>query len=87
MAVAAKTLGPGVLSAGDLVLQIRERLLESNENVGGTQIADRVVFEGMEYRMVGRPDCQHFGAPASGICPFYIYHLRRTNATTDVAGL
>jgi len=87
MDVAAKFFASGVLSAGDLVLQISERLLESDANIGGTQLADRVIFEGMEYRMVGRPDCQHFGAVKSGICPFYLVHLRRTNSTSDVAGL
>ena len=87
MDVAAKMFASGVLSAGDLVLQIRERLLESTMNVGGSQIADKVIYAGNEYRLVSRPEPVSFGDAKSGIVPFYIVHLRRSNSTSDTAGL
>jgi hypothetical protein len=86
MGVASKMFAVGVLSAGDVVIQIRERLQESNQNIGGSQVADKIIYAGNEYRMVSRPDCQPFGAGKSGDCPFYIVHLRRTNSTGDVVG-
>lgn len=86
MGVASKLFAAGVLSAGDLVLQMRDRLNESNENIGGTQMADRVVYRGMEYRMVQRPIPESFGGGLSGDVPFYTVHLRRTNAATDTVG-
>lgn len=86
MGVAAKLLGAGVLSAGDLVIQIRDRLNEASTNIGGTQAADRVIYRGMEYAMVQRPIPQSFGAGLSPDVPFYIVHLRRTNPTTDTVG-
>lgn len=86
LGVAAQLFAAGVLSAGDLVLQMRDKLNESNENIGGTQMADRVVYRGMEYRMVQRPIPESFGGGLSGDVPFYTVHLRRTNATTDTVG-
>ena len=90
MGVAAKMFAAGVLAAGDLVIEIRERLQESNLNVGGSQIADKIIYAGNEYVMVSRPDCQPFGAVKSSTgddAAFYVVHLRRSNAPSDVAGL
>lgn len=86
MSEAAKMFAAGVLSAGDLVFQIRDKLNEGNDNIGGSQLADRVVFRGMEYRMVQRPQPVTFGGGLSGDTSFYIVHLRRTNAGSDMVG-
>lgn len=86
MNAAASMFAAGVLSAGDMVLQMRDRLNEGNENIGGTQLADRVVYRSMEYRMVQRPQPVSFGAGLSPDVPFYIVHLRRTNSTADTVG-
>lgn len=86
MGVASKYFAVGVLSVGDLVIQIRDRLNESNENIGGAQGADRVIYRGMEYRLVQRPIPIAFGDGLSPDVPFYLVHLRRTNATTDTVG-
>lgn len=86
MGVAQKMYAAGVLSAGDLILQMSDRLNEGNENTGGTQLADRVVYRGMEYRMVQRPQPVTMGAGLSPNAQFYIVHLRRTNSPSDVVG-
>ncbi len=86
MNVASKLFAAGVLSAGDLVIQIRERLNEGSMNIGGSQAADRIIYKGMEYRMVQRPIPQGFGAALGPDVPFYIVHLRRTNSTSDTVG-
>lgn len=86
MSVAANMFAAGTLSAGDLVLEMRERLNEGNENLGGSQLADRVVYRGMEYRLVQRPIPAAFAPGRSPDAQFYVVHLRRTNATTDVVG-
>lgn len=87
MNVAAKMFAAGVLSAGDLVIQIRDRLNEGSMNIGGAQAADRIIYRGMEYRMVQRPIPQSFGAVLGPDVPFFIVHLRRTNSTSDSVGL
>lgn len=84
--VAAKMFEAGVLVAGDIVLQIRDKLNEGNENIGGSQLADRIIFRGIEYRMVQRPEPVTFGGGLSGDTSFYIVHLRRTNSTSDTVG-
>ncbi len=86
MNVAAKLIAADVLQAGDLVLQMRDRLNEAAGNVGGSQLADRVIYRGMEYRMVQRPHPVTMGQGLSGEAQFYIVHLRRTNSTADTAG-
>lgn len=87
LGVASKLFAAGVLSAGDIVLQMRDRLNESNENIGGSQMADRVIYRSMEYRMVQRPIPESFGGGLSGDVPFYTVHLRRTNSTSDAVGV
>lgn len=72
----------GVLSAGDIHLQIRERLNESNENAGGSQPGDHVIFRGSEYRIVQRPE-----PVVVGDVTFYNTFLRRINGAGDTAGL
>lgn len=86
MGVAAKMFAAGILSVGDLVLQMRDRILEGNENIGGSVFADRVVYRGMEYRMVQRPIPESFGGGLSEDVPFWTVHLRRTNSTADQVG-
>ncbi len=86
MVVASKMFAAGVLAAGDLVLQMRDYLNEGNDNIGGSQIADRVLYRGIEYRMVQRPIPEALGAGLGGDVPFWTVHLRRTNATTDTVG-
>ncbi len=86
MDVAFKMFAAGVLSAGDLVLEMTDRLNEGNENVGGSQQADRIVYRGMEYRMVQRPIPAAFCAGLSPDVPFWTVHLRRTNSTADTVG-
>lgn len=86
MGVAAKYIAADVLQAGDLILQMRDKLNESSGNIGGTQTGDRVVYRGMEYRMVQRPQPVTLGQGLSGDVAFYIVHLRRTNAQTDTVG-
>lgn len=81
MGVAANMFSAGVMSAGDLVLQMRERLNEANKNIGGTQQADRVIYRNMEYYMVQRPQPIHLADDL-----FYIVHLRRTNSASDTVG-
>ncbi len=44
--VASKMFAAGVLAAGDIVLQMRDKLNEGTDNVGGSQLADRVIFRG-----------------------------------------
>lgn len=75
-------LAAGVLSAGDVHLQIRERLSESNETIGGSQAGDHVIFRGSEYRLIQRPEPAYLGDVL-----FYNTYLRRTNSTTDTVGL
>ena len=82
MGEAQSMFAEGVLQAGDLVLQMRDRLNESNENVGGSTPADRVVWRGMEYRMVQRPEPIFLDGDV-----FYKVLLRRTNDTGDSVGL
>lgn len=72
----------GVLSAGDLHLQMRERLRESDLNNGGSNPGDRVIYRGAEYRLIMRPVPVVVGDVA-----FYNTFLRRTNSTGDTAGL
>ena len=86
MNAAAKMFAAGVLSAGDLVLEMRERLNEGSENIGGAVLADRVVYRGMEYRLVQRPRPVALGAGQSPNSQFYIVHLRRTNTNADTVG-
>lgn len=87
MNVASKYYASGILSAGDIVLEMRERLNEGDENIGGSNLADRVIFRGMEYRMVQRPDPVTFGGGLSGNVPFYRVLLRRTNSKSDTVGV
>lgn len=86
MEQAAKVAAAGQLSAGDIVLEMRDRLNEGNENVGGAQLADRVLYRGMEYRMVQRTEPVELGAGLGPNAQFYLVHLRRTNATADAVG-
>lgn len=79
--VAASMFAAGVLQAGDLVLQMRERLTESNENIGGSTPGDHVLWRGSEYRQVQRPHAVTIGGDS-----FYIAHLRRANLASDVTG-
>lgn len=81
--VAAEMFKAGVMSAGDIVLQIRELLRETDENIGGSYAGDLVVWRGYEYRMVQRGDSADLNASPT----FYTYLMRRTNAKTDVGGL
>lgn len=87
MNVAAKMFAAGVFSAGDVVMQIRDRIGEGNGNVGGTSMPDRVIYRGMEYRLVQRQYPITFGSGLSGDAAFYITHLRRTNSASDTVGL
>lgn len=87
MSAAAKMFAAGVLSAGDLVIQIRDQIYEGNGNIGGSAMPDRVLFRGMEYRLVQRQYPITFGSGLSGDVAFYITHLRRTNSISDVVGL
>jgi len=82
LSVHSGLLAAGVLSAGDLHLQIRERLHESDEDAGGSHPGDRLIFRGAEYRLVMRP------VPVVvGDVTFYNTFLRRTNENSDTAGL
>lgn len=80
--VAAELFKAGILQVGDLVLQMRDRLNEGSMNIGGTQLADRVVWRGAEYRMVQRTEPVRVG----GDDVFYHALLRRTNSTADTVG-
>lgn len=82
MQAAQSMFAAGVLSAGDLVVQMRDRLSEGTENVGGTQQADRLIYRGMEYLMVQRPYTITLGGDV-----FNVIHLRRTNSQADQGGL
>lgn len=82
MNAVASLFAAGVLSAGDLLLQMRDRMNEGNQNIGGTQQADRLVYRGMEYRLVQRPYTISLGGDVFNIC-----HLRRTNSPDDQVGL
>lgn len=73
----------GVLSAGDIHLQMRERLHESSENLGGgAHPGDLVIFRGAEYRLIQRPE-----PIVVGDVVFYNAFMRRTNSQTDMTGL
>lgn len=80
--VASAMFAADAFQAGDIVLQMRDRLGEGNGNIGGSSGADRVIWRGAEYRMVQRTQPDSFGAGD----PFYTVLLRRTNATTDTVG-
>ncbi len=80
--VAITFMKAGKMSAGDIVLQMRERLNEGSMNIGGTVLADRVIWRGAEYRMVQRPEPVRVG----GDDPFFHVVLRRTNAASDTVG-
>lgn len=82
MSVVSNLFAAGVLSAGDLVLQMRDRMNEGNQHIGGDQQADRLLYRGMEYNMVQRPYVITLGGDT-----FNIYLLRRTNSTADQTGL
>lgn len=82
MNAVANLFAAGVLSAGDLMLQMRDRMNEGDQHLGGTQQADRLVYRGMEYRMVQRPYTISYGGDTHNV-----YHLRRTNSTADQKGL
>lgn len=86
MGVAQKMISMGIMEAGDIFLQMRDRLNEGSANIGGAQIADRVVFRGMEYRMVQRPQPVAVGAGLGPDVPHFIVQLRRTNSTADTVG-
>lgn len=86
MNVAAKYIAAGQLAAGDVVLEMRDRLNEGDENIGGTRVADRVIYRGMEYKLVQRPIPVELGAGLSPDSQFYVCHLRRTNSVSDVVG-
>ncbi len=73
----------GVLSAGDIKLEMRERLSESDENASGSNPGDRVIFRGAEYRLVMRPVPVVVGNAVA----FYNTFLRRANLNSDQAGL
>lgn len=73
----------GVLSAGDIHLQMRERLAESDENAGGSNPGDRLIFRGAEYRLIMRPVPVVVGNDVV----FYNTYLRRTNSNADQGGL
>lgn len=75
-------LAGGVLTAGDIHLQIRERLNESNETVGGSQAGDHLIFRGAEYRLIQRPEPVYIGDVL-----FYNTFLRRANLKSDQVGL
>ena len=72
----------GVLTAGDITLQMRDRLHEADANIGGSQPGDRVIWRGAEYRLVQRPEPIYIGGDT-----FYNVFLRRVNPNTDTAGL
>lgn len=86
MDVAAQHFAAGSFSAGDLVLEMTDQLNEGSNNIGGAVVADRVIYRGMEYRMVQRPIPISLGAGLSPDVPFWIVHLRRTNSTADTVG-
>jgi len=71
----------GILSAGDVTLQMRDKLREANENIGGTHPGDRVIFRGMEFRLVMRQEPVYVAGDT-----FWTTFLRRINPTSDVAG-
>lgn len=76
----------GVLSAGDIQLQMRERLRESDESAGGSHPGDRLVYRGAEYSLVQRPVPVSVGA-GQGAVVFYNTFLRRVNSNSETAGL
>jgi len=78
----ASLMEAGVLTAGDITLQMRDRLHESDANIGGSHPGDRVIWRGAEYRMVQRPEPVYIGGDT-----FWNVYLRRVNPNTDVAGL
>lgn len=79
--VAKSMFAEGIMSAGDLVLEMRDRLSEASGNIGGTAGGDRVIWRGAEYRMVQRPQPINLGGDV-----FFVTLLRRTNAQTDTVG-
>jgi hypothetical protein len=82
LGIAASMFKEGVLTAGDIVLHMRERLTESNEHIGGNHPGDRVIWRGSEYRLVQRP----IPVLLNDVM-FYDVLLRRTNSQQDVTGL
>lgn len=72
----------GVLTAGDIHLQMRTRLHEASENLGGgTHPGDLLIFRGAEYRLIQRPEPIVVGGVV-----FYNVFMRRTNSQADTTG-
>lgn len=79
LGIGAMAQANDAMVAGDIHLNMREQLNESDIGNNGTHPGDRLVYRGSLYRLVQRP------IPVSvGAVLFYETWLRRVNPRTDV---